>query len=124
MALIINLVLILRSSGMSLTTAAAIGGIVGITQIIGRLSAGLLLDHFDGRRIGALPFCFPLISCAILIAAGGSVPFAILAPIIFGLSIGAEMDVIAYHAGRSFGPRKSGPKCGNPAGGLHLGQGG
>src|SRR3546814_14750254 len=47
MALIINLVPILRSNGLSLTTAAAIGGIVGITQIIGRLSAGLLLDPFD-----------------------------------------------------------------------------
>src|SRR3546814_7134259 len=54
MALIINLVPILRSNGLSLTTAAAIGGIVGITQIIGRMSAGLLLDHFDARRIGAL----------------------------------------------------------------------
>src|SRR3546814_17949336 len=76
--------------------------------MIGRLSAGLLLDHFDARRIGALSFCFPMISCAILIVAGGSVPFAILATIIFGLSIGAEMDVIAYLAARFFGTRNFG----------------
>src|SRR3546814_10582 len=121
MALIINLVPILRSNGLSLTTAAAIGGIVGITQIIGRLSAGLLLDHFDARRIGALSFCFPMISCAILIVAGGSVPFAILATIIFGLSIGAEMDVIAYLAARFFGTRNFGAIFGVIVGVLALG---
>ena len=123
MALIINLVPILRSNGMSLTTAAAIGGIVGITQIIGRLSAGLLLDHFDARRIGALSFCFPMLSWAILIVGGGSVPFAILATIIFGLSIGAEMDVIAYLAARFFGTRNFGAIFGVIVGVLALGNG-
>src|SRR3546814_10368954 len=91
--------------------------------MIGRLSAGLLLDHFDARWIGALSFCFPMISCAILIVAGGSVPFAILATIISGLSIGAEMDVIAYPAARFFRSRNFGAIFGLLVGVLALGNG-
>src|SRR3546814_15397711 len=64
-----------------------------------------------------------MLSCAILIVAGGSVPFAILATIIFGLSIGAEMDVIAYLAARFFGTRNFGAIFGVIVGVLALGNG-
>jgi MFS family permease len=123
MALIVNLVPILTSSGISLTNAAAIMSFVGISQIIGRLSTGFLLDRFDARRIGALAASLPFVTCLILIAAEGSVPFAITAIVVFGLCIGAEMDVIAYLAARFFGTRNFGALFGAIVGILALGGG-
>jgi MFS family permease len=123
MGMIVSLVPILTSSGFAPVNAAAIAGMVGVSQIIGRLSAGLLLDRIDARLIGAVTLSCPAVTCLILIFAGGSAPFAALAVIVFGLTIGAEVEVIAYLAGRIFDPKNFGTLFGIVVGVLSLGNG-
>lgn len=122
-ALIVNLIPILTSSGIGLKSAAGIAGIVGISQIAGRLSTGFLLDHLDARLVGAAALSLPAVTCLILIAADGSILFSIIAITVFGVSIGAEMDVLAYLAARFFGTRNFGALFGIIAGILALGGG-
>lgn len=102
-AMIVSLVPMMTSSGIGAASAAGIAGIVGISQIVGRLASGFLLDRFDARRVTAIVVCFPVMTCLILLLLGGSVPFAIVAALLFGLSVGAELDAIAYLASRFFG---------------------
>lgn len=123
MGMIVSMVPILTSSGFTTTNAAAIVGMVGISQIIGRLSAGLLLDRIDARLIGAVTLSCPAVTCLILLFAGGSAPFAILAVIVFGLTIGAEVEVIAYLSARIFDPKNFGTLFGIVVGVLSLGNG-
>lgn len=122
-ALIVNLVPILISLKIDASTAAALAGFVGISQILGRLSGGFLLDQFNARLVGAATLLFPIISCALLIQFGGSVPVAAIAIFIFGLAIGAEMDVIAYISARLFGTKNFGALYGIIVSVLSLGNG-
>src|SRR5690606_37832864 len=54
---------------------------------------------------------------------GGSEPATAMAIIIFGLAVGAELDVIAYLAGRYFGIRSFGAIFGIIVGLMTLGSG-
>jgi len=122
-ALIVNIVPILTSFGMRPANAAAIAAIVGISQIVGRLTGGYLLDRLNARWVGAVIMIFLAVTCLILIAFRASIPFATVAVLIFGLSIGAEMDVLAYLAARFFGLQKFGTLYGFMVGLLTFGGG-
>lgn len=121
--LIVSMVPILKSSGFSTANAAAIVGVIGVSQIVGRLSAGLLLDRVDARFVGAVTLSCPSVTCLILIFAPGSAPLAILAVIVFGVSVGAEVEVIAYLAGKIFSPTNFGTLFGVIVGLMSLGNG-
>ena len=66
------------------------------------LTIGVLLDRFPGRLIAAVAVCLPIIGSLVLIAAPGSVPAAAVAVVIFGLALGAELDILAYLTSRYF----------------------
>ena len=122
-ALVVNLVPMLTFSGIHTATAAAISGIVGISQLVGRLSGGALLDRYNARRVGAAIVTFPIIACLMLIAFAGSVPVSGIAVLVFGLAAGAELDVLAYLASRFFGIRNFGVLFGSIIGLASLGSG-
>lgn len=103
-----NLVPILTSLHIGRAEAAAIAGLAGITSVIGRISTGYLLDRFNGNIVGGLSVAVPVISCALLLAAPGSQVVTIVAVIIIGLSLGAELDVIAYLTAQHFGTARYG----------------
>jgi len=73
--------------------------------------------------VGAAALSFPAVTCLILIAADGSILLSIIAIIVFGVSIGAEIDVLAYLAARFFGTRNFGALFGIMAGLMALGGG-
>lgn len=102
--LVVHLVPILRSAGLSLTMAATIGGITGIFSITGRLVTGYLLDRLPLRAIGAVAFLLPVVVVALLLWGGGSLLMVIPAVALLGLASGAEMDIVTYIAARHFGP--------------------
>lgn len=122
-AFIVNIVPILTRSGIGTATAAAIAGVTGIAQIIGRLSSGFLIDRFDARLVGAMIVLFPVIAAALLIRFGGSPSFALIAVFFFGLAAGAELDVLAYLASCFFGARNFGAIFGAIIGMAALGSG-
>lgn len=105
---VVHLVPLLSGNGIARATAAGIAGTLGITSILGRLTVGYLLDKTRGPHIAAISLGMPAISATLLLLAPGSVPVAIVAAAILGLSIGAELDSVIYLATRYFGLRNYG----------------
>ena len=102
-ALTINIVPILVDKGLTLETAAVVAGVIGISQIIGRLAGGYLLDRFNARFVAAVSVALPTVTCTILLATYGSWPAAVVAVAFLGFAAGAEMDAVAYLSSRCFG---------------------
>ena len=121
--LAVSVVPVLSSSGISRSDAAWIAGLVGVTSVIGRLGVGTLLDRMDGRIIAAMCVSLPIIALLILIQFPGSIPAAVVAILIIGLSLGAELDVIAYLTSRYFGRENFGFLFGTIGGFLGLATG-
>lgn len=119
----VSVVPILSSSGIDRGDASWIAGLVGVTAVIGRLTIGMLLDRMDGRIIGAVCVTLPIIGLMILIHMPGSVVAASAAVLVFGLSLGAELDIIAYLTSRYFGRENFGFLFGTIGGVIGLGAG-
>jgi predicted MFS family arabinose efflux permease len=107
-ALIVHFVPILSDDGITPIEAAEIAALVGVFSIIGRLSAGFLLDRFPAAWVGATAFLLPIFGCLALNAFPGNQPAACFAAILFGLTSGAEIDVVVYLTARHFGLRNYG----------------
>jgi MFS family permease len=119
----ISVVPVLSSNGISRVDAAWIAGLIGITSILGRLTIGMLLDRMDGRVIAAICVSLPVLGLLILIQLPGSIVAASVAVLIFGLSLGAELDIVAYLTSRYFGRKNFGFLFGTIGGFLGLASG-
>lgn len=100
---IVNSVPILKEGGLTTVGAAAIAGLAGISQIIGRLTSGFLVDRFNARYVGAIVVWCPIFTALILLLAGQSTIAAAIAVLLFGFAAGAELDALAYLCSRYFG---------------------
>jgi len=96
-----NLVPMLNDRGMDTVTAALAASTVGITIIVSRIVIGFLLDKYFAPRVGMVCFMLSAIGTAFL-AFGAVGPSAFVAAIFFGLSVGAELDLLAYLITRYF----------------------
>ncbi|HEX7876247.1 MAG TPA: MFS transporter [Sphingobium sp.] len=117
------LVPILGSTGLERGTAASIASMVGIASLVGRLGMGSLVDRTDGRWLAAISVSLPILASGLLLYAPGSIPMASAAAIVLGLSLGAELDLVAYLATRHVGLRNFGLLFGVIAGLLSLATG-
>jgi MFS family permease len=106
--MLVHFVPLLTAEGSDPLEAAGVASLIGIFSIFGRLAAGLLLDRYPGHLVGAVACLFPILSSALLLFDGGNVAFQILAAIALGLTLGAEVDVVAYLASRHFGLKSFG----------------
>jgi len=122
-ALTVNLFPILRSTGLPGATAATIAGVSGLCAFLGRLGGGYLLDRYNARVIGGVSVLLPVVSCALLLSHPGSIHVTLVAVVLIGFASGAELDAIAYLAGRSFGLRSFGTLFGALTGLITLGVG-
>jgi MFS family permease len=98
-----NLVPLLREKGSDAMAAAQIASLVGVVAIAARLSAGLLLDLFPANLVGACIFLLPVAGCGLLLLDDPGFIVLLLAVASFGMTIGAEFDVIIYLTARQFG---------------------
>jgi MFS family permease len=105
---VVNFVPILRGTGATLTTAARAASLIGIFSLLGRLSTGAVLDRFPAHIVGAVCFLIPIPGCALLLSDVPSAGSWFAAAALIGLTLGAEVDVIAYLATRYFGLRNFG----------------
>lgn len=103
LGVVVHFVPILTDGGTNALAAAAVAGLIGIFSIVGRLGTGLLLDRFPGRIVGAVVSLLPVLGCVLLICGVGKPAGQALSAITIGLTLGAEVDVIAYLATRHFG---------------------
>lgn len=107
-ATVVHFVPILIDRGRDAVPAAGIAGLIGLASIVGRLSTGLLLDRFRGDRVAFGAFLLPIAGMSLLIWGGDGAAVEACAAIIIGLSVGAELDVIAYLSTRYLGLKSYG----------------
>lgn len=105
---VVNFVPILTDTGAAKMTAASAASLVGIFSLVGRLSTGAILDRFPAHLVGAVCFLIPIPGCALLLSDVIGVGGYFVAAAMFGLTLGAEIDVIAYLATRHFGLKNFG----------------
>lgn len=107
-SLLVHAVPMLVAGGLDRTTAAAAAGFIGIGSIAGRLAGGVLLDRISGALVGAVAFSLPIVVCVLLLRFDGSASGAFVIAFLLGLSLGGEVDVLAYLTTRYFGLRNFG----------------
>ncbi len=100
--IVVTLVPILSSNGLPRGTAAATAALIGVASISGRLTIGVLLDHLPGRFVAAFCVTLPILGSAILLLNPGSTLAATIAVLVYGLALGAELDIVAYLTSRYF----------------------
>lgn len=103
MAIAPNLVPLLTEKGETALVAAQLAALMGVVGIVARLTAGALLDHFSARILGVVVFLLPVIGCGLML--GDAPGYLVLAVAVasFGITIGAEYDVVFYLVSRHFG---------------------
>ena len=99
-----HLVPLLTDRGVEPAFAARVASVLGLTLIGARLLTGYLLDRFFAPVVVAIFLSAPVIGLVILMSGAAGAP-AILAVVLVGLGIGAEMDFMSYLVSRYFGLR-------------------
>lgn len=118
---VVHFVPILTDAGAQPLAAAGVASLVGIFSIIGRLGTGFLLDRFPGHVVGGVAFVIPILACSLLLFDGANPLSQAVAAAIFGLTLGSEVDVIAYLAAKYFGLKNFGALYGAMVMALSLG---
>lgn len=97
-----HLVPLLTDRGMAATEAALVASVLGMTIIAARAFIGYLIDRLFAPHVAA--GCFLASALGMVLLAGGATGApAYLAAVCVGLSIGAEIDLLAYLTSRYFG---------------------
>lgn len=115
-ALTANAYPILRAQSFDPATAAQLAGLLGIGSIIGRLCGGVLLDHFDAKKVAAISVLLPVVPVLGFLAYPGSYLVGSLGWLVIGLAAGTEVDAVAYLVARHFGMRSFGTIFGTISG--------
>lgn len=111
-----HLVSILRERGFDPGEAARIQSLVGVAVLVGRLSSGVAMDRFFAPYVAAVAFSISGLGCLLLLS---DTPWVIGAAALgIGLTIGAELDIMAYTISRYFGVQNFGRLYGLAYGGL------
>lgn len=119
--IVVHFIPMLKDHGTDPLEAAGIASLIGVFSIIGRLGTGFLLDRFAAHKVGALAFLLPLIACFLMLQDGANPVNQSVAAAIYGLTLGSEVDVIAYLAAKYFGLRNFGALFGVLVMALSLG---
>lgn len=104
--LMLHFVSIGLENGISASDAAAAAGLIGVSAIVGRLTAGILLDTLPGRFVAAVMFAAPAVACVILLNVDGSLITLAIGACVIGLCTGAEFDVLTVLVSRYLGMRE------------------
>ena len=108
LALVVHFVPIVTGMGVGTARAAEAAALIGIGSIVGRLIAGYLLDRLAGAFVGAIIFALPVLVSLSLMRWGGDAGMIFPIALLLGLSLGSEVDVIAYLTSRHVGLRNFG----------------
>jgi len=99
-----HVVALLTDRGYPLQAATGALSASGAAIIVGRIVSGWALDRFWGPYVAVGFFIVPMVGIGILDSgAGGMAP--LVATVLCGLGIGAEVDLMAFFVSRYFGLR-------------------
>jgi MFS family permease len=96
-----HLVPLLVDRGVPPRSAAGIASVMGLALIVGRLLTGYLLDRLFAPVVVVIFLLGPVAGIAWL-AAGATGPGAMVAVVLIGLGLGAEIDFMSYLVSRYF----------------------
>ena len=99
---IVHLVPMMLDAGLTARGAAFVASAVGVGVVLARVIIGWLIDHFHAPFVAAVVFVVAGGGCLLLGFGGPGV--AIVAAVLIGIAIGAEIDLIAYLVSRYFPP--------------------
>lgn len=99
-----QLVPLLTGRGYAAGTAAFMLAAVGMGSFPGRVLVGYLVDRFFAPYVAIVFYAVSAVALWVLIG-GGPVEVVFLCAVVFGLSLGAENDVLGYLCSRYFGLR-------------------
>ncbi len=98
---LLHMISLLHERGFSTANAAKVQSLIGLAVLTGRLGSGAALDRFRAQHVAAVAFVISALGCLILLT---STPALIaVAALAIGLTIGAELDILAYMISRYFG---------------------
>jgi cyanate permease len=107
-AMIVHLAPLLTDAGVSRDSATAIAGLLGLTLVFGRIANGFLIDRLHAPYVGAVFLMFPGIGYLLFATGSASGWTVVPATILFGVSAGAEADLLAFLASWLFGRKAFG----------------
>jgi len=105
--LLLHLPPMMTDKGFDSSTAAKIASCLGLTVLVSRIFIGYLLDIYFAPRVALLFFALSTIGFAIF-SISAVLPLMFFAAFLVGLSLGAEIDILAYVIGKYFGLRSFG----------------
>jgi len=94
---------LLMDRGFAPQEAARIAGVIGVSVIVGRLLAGVLIDRYWAPLVTLPMLALPAVACLLLAQSQVPVTAAIVSAVLIGLAAGAETDLVAYLTARYFG---------------------
>ncbi len=98
---LLHLITILRLRGFTPDQAAQVQAAVGVSIVAGRCVSGAAMDRFFAPYVAAVAFGISGVGTAMLLSSHGPVLF--VAALAVGLTIGAELDILALTVSRYFG---------------------
>lgn len=103
-SVMLHLVPLLTARGLPPMLAALAQSLLFVAVTTGRLATGWLMDRFFAPRVALAFLIAPIVGISLLaLGAGGTT--ALVAALLVGLAVGAEVDVLAYLTSRYFGAR-------------------
>jgi MFS family permease len=106
-----HVVPMLTDRGMSRGAAAAVASTEGLVVFLSRIFIGYLNDRFFAPRVAMVFFSLSALGLA-MFAMGAAHQTAFIGAVLVGLSLGAEVDIVAYLCGRYFGLKSFGAAYG------------
>ena len=101
-----HLISLLRERGFTPAAAAQVQSLVGVAILVGRLGSGTALDRFSPSLVATITFSVSALGCLLLLFSN---PLCMgIAALAIGLTIGAELDIMAYFISRYFGLNRFG----------------
>jgi MFS family permease len=107
-ALLMNLVPILISTGLSRPDAVKVAGMIGLASIVGRIGGGWLMDRISVRAIAIVAALGSVIFPLSLLISPGVFSVAALTVVFHGLIGGVKINAIVYLTGTHMGMRSFG----------------
>ncbi len=98
---LLHLITILRERGFAPEQAAQVQALVGVSIVAGRCLSGVAMDRFFAPYVAAIAFAISAAGTAMLLSSQG--PVLCAAALAVGLTIGAELDILAFTVSRYFG---------------------
>ena len=102
--LLSNFERIMSEKGFERSSIASIAAVMGLTVIVGRILAGVLVDRYWAPGVAACFFVLPTVGLLILLNADMTLATGAFVGILIGLAAGAELDLLAFLTSKYFGP--------------------